>query len=538
MSDSQKSPSRWSGWLLSLYLNGLFQTFVVCFVVLAAMALTDGGQGLIPLACLTAGVVASLFATVCDPFLRRWRQAMLGGPPQRVRYLVLSALLSLGMLLWSVLSLALLLAALPYLLTRGATVSPPSEELLPSLDLVLDNTGQLALLVAWLAGWTLCLLTRQAVQQQPVPHTEPPGMMRRLLGLLVLLPYAWTISQAGSALLAGGRLDPSLRQAYQSELQRALEQPGASVEKRLESALPADFREARPVKLWLAGRAPSDRNELLGLWCQEAARLSQAPSPWNSPALVALARLGELHRIAGEGKVPPQLLAEWIVRSQVILLEWGGADPTLVQRLYEMRLPAVEWQKLLDLALARDDLSAGASLSEQSVRERFLETAVRALSKSDYDMDGKLQRQLFQRSRERAVLNRLWQNFQAGKPYPSATKPPSFEEFQRRYAPSLAFDLRAVDADIRQATFKEDLARQNLAYTVVLLELKRRQAAGEPLPTRWDQFPPALAALGEAYADWIELIPTPQGVSLRQREPRGGMGLTHRFTQARTSGGG
>jgi hypothetical protein len=73
---------------------------------------------------------------------------------------------------------------------------------------------------------------------------------------------------------------------------------------------------------------------------------------------------------------------------------------------------------------------------------------------------------------------------------------------------------------------------------VVLLELKRRQAAGEPLPTRWDQFPPALAALGEAYADWIELIPTPQGVSLRQREPRGGMGLTHRFTQARTSGGG
>lgn len=535
MNEPDKTPtgSRWPGWLLSLYLNGFCQTFVVCFVLLAALALADGGTGLIPAACLGAGVVATLFALVASPLLRPWREAMLPGQSPG-RYLALSALVSASMLLWSVLTLAMMFAGLPYLLAGGLYMSPPAEELLPSLDLVLDGSGFFALGLAWLCGQAVCLLTRQAVQEQPSAVSLTRARLSRyLLSALLLLPYFLVLGRAGGALMRGARLDPSLRQAYQSELEPGPGQQALAPKDRLERALPPAFRDSPLVKAWLAGKEPLDRSKLLTLWCEHAARLSGGPKFWDTPSLVALARVADLENIVGAAAVPAPLRAEWMVRSAVILLEWGGSDPTDTHRLYELDLPAAEWERLLDLALARADLAQGASLSDQDVRDRFVDAAARVLTKRDRDMDGKLRRQLFQRSDERAALNRLWQAFQAGKPYPEVSAPPSPESFRQRYASSLGFDLRAVDADISQATFKEDLARQTLAYNIVLMELKRLEAEGARLPGSWDEFRPEVAAIAKAYAEWIELSALDREVTIRRKEPREGMSLTHRFGQPR-----
>ncbi len=501
-----------------LYLNGWSAAFVVCFVLLLNF-IPEGARGLVPLAGLASCVVAALFALAMSPFLAPWRAAMMNGR----HYLPLSAFLSVGLLAWSVLSFSLVVVGF----AASQYGTDPREELLAALDLFLDGLGSRVMGLAWAFGFLVCLLARQVISQHQELVYPEATTWRKLLSGLVVLPYLLLVFEATGVVLQGARLDPSIQAAYQREIRAALEGRNVSMEERVASQLPPDFLAEDSVRKWL-GHRRVDRAKLVRLWCRQAARFWGEQEFWNHYQLVALARLAALESLLTDD-VPPALAAELAVRSEVILVEHGGVDPTQSHRLYDLRLSSQQWARLIDLALDRNDLLRAAALTDADVRERFVDGAAQVLGSTDYDMDGKLQRKYFQRCAQRRELNRLWQAYQSGKPYPEAGPPLGLQDFKKRYAASLDFDLEAVEHDVAQATFREDLARQNLAYDIVLMELKRLEADGARLPRSWDEFRPEIASVGRAYSDWINLIPSESGVGLRRTEPRSGMALTHTF---------
>lgn len=513
--------------LLGLYANGWCAAFSVAFLMLGGLVFQEGGGGLIVgagAACLSA----TYFSVAVAPFLGRWRDAV-----GTARYWRLSLALSTGLVLWTALSWSLLVLVVPYAVGVGGGTSP-LEAVLLSLDRVMDGLGAFILGLSWLAGLGACGLGRLALSSDPFTY-RGNSLWRRVLGAFLLLPYLMALIGAGVTAWQGRRLDPGIMAAYQTEIAAVLAQKGSEAEA---SGLPTDFIQSGAVRPWLfpgKQRGKLDRKALLETWCREAERLWSGPDFWTKPGLVALARLARDRHIAGvdpeKQGVPEALLAEVTIRCEVVLLEWGGVDVSATQRLYDTRLPAASWAKLVELGLSRTDLASSAALNDTDVRDRFVQAAARVLSKSDYDMDGQLQRRFFQRCLERRDLNALWESFESGKPYPASGAPLDVEPFRKRYAASLDFDLLAIDADIKQATFQEDLARQTLAYHIVMMELKRLEAEGSPLPQTLDQLRPPVVAIAKAYSPWMVLLRLGDGdVALKRVDPhRNGMSLTHRF---------
>ena len=523
------APSRTTQAVVGLYANGWCASFAVAFLMLGGLTFGEGGGGLL-VGSAAACLIATYFSLAVSPFLCRWRAAM-----RRSAFWPLSVLLSAGLLLWAALSWCLLLLVTPYAFGAGGGVSA-AESISLSLDRILDGLALTVVGISWVAGMTACLLSQHALSQDPPYVYGGATSWRKALGLVLLVPYLLVLVGAGGVAWRGRQLDPGIEAAYKREIATALGQKKGDPEASA-GGVPASFLAAAPVQLWLQpkpGQPRLDRKALLRTWCQEAAQLWTGDAFWNKPELIALARLARERHIAGLDPethgVPAALLAELAVRCEVILVEWGGVDASTTQRLYEMELPANQWAMLVELGLSRTDLTLSAALDDSDVRDRFVNDAARVLSKGDYDMDGKLQRHFFQRSLEREQLNALWQAFQSGKPYPAAGTPPGVDEFRKRYASSLDFDLNAIDADIGQATFSEERNRQTLAYNIVMMELKRLRAEAAPMPQSLDELRPPVAIIAKAYAEWITLKSENGRIFLKQVEPhRNGMSLTHRF---------
>lgn len=527
--ENTPTPSRTTQAVVGLYANGWCTAFAVAFLMLGGLTFGEGGGGLL-VGSAAACLIATYFSVAVSPFLCRWRGAV-----GRTAFWPFSVALCTGLVLWTALSWCLLLLATPYAFGAGGGVSI-AQSISLSLDRIFDGLALTVVGISWLAGMTACLLGWHAMGQDPPHIYSGATTWRKALGLVLLVPYLLVLLGAGAIAWRGRRLDPGIEAAYKNEIATALEQKKGDPEIGA-SGLPPSFLAAAPVQLWLQpkpGQAKLDRKALLRTWCQEAARLWTGEAFWNKPELVALARLARERHIAGLDPethgVPAELLAELAVRCEVILVQWGGVDASTTQRLYEMELPAGQWAKLVEIGLSRTDLTLSAALDDSDVRDRFVHDAVRVLSKGDYDMDGKLQRHFFQRCLEREQLNALWQAFQSGKPYPAAGPPLGVDEFRKRYAASLDFDLNAIDADIGQATFSEERDRQALAYDIVMMELKRLRAEGAPMPRSLDQLRAPVAAIAKAYAEWITLKSENGKIFLKQIEPhRNGMSLTHRF---------
>jgi hypothetical protein len=507
---------------LVLNLNGWWPACAVAYVLMADLLRSSGIAVVLVVATLVSPVIAMLFSLALGPFLCRWRASMAGNG-----YVWASALLSTGLMLWAVLTLSLFRMAVLHFAGWGTS---PSEDFLVALDGNLDGLGYGAVVLAWMSGLVVCLWCRERLRGEALLYAGAVPW-RKALGLVLLVPYGLAGLTAAFTVWQGARLNLGLRSVYAQEIASAVSHKGWSDEKQVEAELPPDFRQQPAVATWIAHDLAKavDKNAVLKLWCQEAARLWTGPEFWKSPQLLALARLALSRGVLERQDVKPSLRAEVAVRAEVVLIERGGVGPTHSQRLYELKLPALAWSGLVDLALTRTDLLQAASLTDDDVRDRFVQAGARVLSKSDYDMDGNLQRKFFQRCAERAHLNGLWRAYEAGKPYPRKDSPLTLDEFRKHYAASLAFDLNAVDSDISQVTFGEDLARQGLAYDIVLMELKRLEAAKARLPRKWSEFRPEIGALGRAYSDWIELTPVNQGVNLRRTNPRRGVSLTHSF---------
>lgn len=513
--------------VLGLYANGWYVAFSVAFLMLGGLVFQEGGSGLV-VGAGAACLVATYFSLAVGPFLDRWRAALL-----ERSYWPRSVALTTGLLFWTAVSWSLLLLGIPYAFGVGGGGASALETVLLSLDRILDGLGLTIVGLSWMVGMGACLLGRHALAEDPLVYGGSTTW-RKLLGAVLLVPYLLVCGGAAATAWQGRRLDPGIIAAYELEIAASLARKNDDLQ-AITSGVPEAFLQAAPVRQWLHPEVgvKLDRKALLNTWCEEAARLWTGQRFWSTPSLVALARLARDRHIAGldpEKSVPAELLAELAIRSEVVLLEWGGVDVSTTQRLYDMRLSAQTWAKLVELGLSRTDLATSATLDDTDVRDRFVQGAARVLSKSDYDMDGKLQRRFFQRSLERKELNALWRAFELGKPYPPPAAPLGVEAFRKRYSASLDFDLAGVDADIQQATYQEDVDRQTLAYDIVMMELKRLEAEGEPLPRTFEQLRPPVAAIARAYAEWMILKPGPDGVTLKRVDPhRNGMTLSHRF---------
>lgn len=515
---------------LVLHLSGWWPAFAVAFVLCSGLMLHEGIRVVLTIGLSAASLCAGLFTLIVGPFLGRWRSSTQGGSGHLAR----SSLLCLALLPWTVLSLALLLIGTAVIVAWNGHPPNPADELLPGLDRIIDGVPLATLGLAWLAGLVACLLGREMVREELVVYSGGSSW-RKALSVLLLLPYLWAGQMVLSAVLHGSRLDASLQDTYQTDIAALLRYGTDAQEAALIDLLPAGFRETPAVRDWLLKPvSPTVRwNKIAGLWCEHAAELWNGEEFWNRPTLVALARLARDREIIEHSDLRPALRGEVAVRSEVVLIEHGGVDVTHSQRLYELELPSETWARLVDLGLERRDLLQAAALDDRDVHDRFVQAAARVLSRGDYDLDGNLQRHSLERCAERQQLNALWQSYQAGKPYPAPDKPLTRKQFDSRYASSLAFNLAGVDSDITQVTYSEEVARQALAYDIVLMELKRLQAAGGPLPRSWKEFRPEIGAVGLAYRDWILLDAGKDKVTLRRQQPRHGTGLPHSFLQPR-----
>lgn len=512
---------------MGLHRNGWWPAFVVSIVWSVALLLDEGGAVAAVIGTSAAVLSATYFCLAVGPFLGGWRQSL--GDESSLVYLATSALLCGGLLGWTVLTLPGLFFGAAYLVGADSG-SQTWSDLLPALDYVIDGVSSGVIVLAWLSGMACCVWGRLAFLR-PLPPYRAAGWGRKLLGMLMVFPHCLVLATVASVVWHGGRLDPELHATYEHEIAQAIAHRSQATEETLRAALPESFSGHRLVVDWLAkGVAPAPLwNGVLSVWLKEATRLSSAPQFYNDPALQAMARLVVARGVIEREDLEPELRAEVSLRSEVLLLDHGGVDRTVSQRLYDTDLSSQSWSRLVEHALQREDLLRGAELTDDDVRHRFVEGAARVLSKSDYDLDGRLQRKFLQRCQERADLNDTWRSYLAGKPYPAPAQPLDRERFQARYAASIAFDLNAIDRDISQATFAKDLARQNLAYDIIVMEFKRLEAAKAPLPRRWEEFRPPLARIGQAYSDWMSLTPTGDGVSLRRHDPWHGMSLAHRF---------
>jgi hypothetical protein len=514
--------------------SGWFPALLAGATLCAAALLGDGPLVVIPAATLLAIGSATLFSLAVGPWLGPWRRAK-----TTAGFALGSALLALGLLLWSLLSMAAVPILGPSLIGLSRDANHPLSEIVPGLDAVINAVPGPSLLLAWGLAMLCCLAGREHCQKLPY---SGESAWRKLLSLLVLAPYLYLCARAGAVAWNGRRLDPDFMAAYGSDIRAALQERSQTpaTARPVPANLPRSFRSDPAVRAWLE-RAPersekaapaTDWNAILRAWCREAASRWAKPRFWQDPELLALARLASQSSFIELSGVDPALRAEAAIRTQVLLLDHGGVTVTQSQRLYDMSLSAQQWERLLRMVLARDDLEKGAALSEDILRERFVAAGARLLQKRPYDLDGNPQRDIFQRCLDRSRLNDRWRHFQQGKPYPVPAAPLPPQEFEKRYAPSLSFDLDEVDEDPRQATFDNALARQDLAYNAVLMELQRLRAAGAPLPRRWSDLAAPVAALARAYAPWMELRPIPGGVRLIRKDPRHGLGLPHDFREA------
>ncbi len=515
---------------LVLHLSGWWPAFTVAFVLCSSLMLHEGIRVVLTIGLSAASLCAGLFTLIVGPFLGSWRASARGEGGHLIR----SAVLCLGLIPWTVLSLTGLLIGTAIIVAWNGHPPNPADELLPGLDRIIDGVPTATLGLAWLAGLAACLIGREMVRDEVVVYSGG-SRWRQALSVLLLLPYLWACQMVLSAVWEGSRLDPDLRRAYETDIAAMLRHGTDAQEAAVVDLLPVGFREDPVVQVWLAKKSssPAKRNAVLKLWCEQAATLWTGDEFWNRPPLVALSQLARSREIIERSDLKPALRGEVAVRSEVVLIEHGGVSVTQSQRLYDMTLPAETWAKLVDLGLSRTDLLQAAALDDRDVHDRFVQAAARVLARGDYDLDGNLQRHSLERCAERQHLNALWQSYQAGKPYPVADHPLSRKEFDNRYASSLAFNLSTADSDITQVTYSEEVARQALAYDIVLMELKRLEALGAPLPRSWAEFRPEVRAVGEAYRDWILLAANPNGVTLRRQQPRHGTGLTHSFVQSR-----
>lgn len=492
-----------------------------------ALLLDEGPAITIVIGSSASLLTAALFSLIVGPFLGGWRRSMKDDEPWL--YGGLSALLCAGLLLWTLFTLPALFLVAVYLV--GADIgAEPWTELLPALDHVLDGVGLRVLALAWLSGLVCCLECRRQYQLHRV-HEGGSPLWRKVLGALLFVPYALALFTVGGVVWGGLRLDPQLRAAYSEEIALVLDHKVATAEEALVKTLPPGLGQSSMVLQWANQPwAPvKSWNEVLELWCREASKLWAEDAFWKNPHSVAMAELVVSRGVIEREDLDPALRAEAMVRSAAILLDRGGVSQTMSQRLFELELPEERWKALVELALERRDILQGAELTDEDVRHKFIDGAVRVLSKGDHDMDGRLQRRFFQRCQERSELNSLWRGYQDGKPYPKPEAPLGREQFQARYQASIDFDLKAIDHDIFQVTFEKELARQNLAYDIVVMELQRLQQENGKLPRSWEQFRPEVAKVGKAYRDWMALEATPEGVRLRRLDPWQGMSLIHRF---------
>lgn len=530
--DTDPPARRWGERLAWLHLSGWLPAAVVSFAVCVPVL---GGEAIlasVAIALLFTSINASLFALSVGPWLGPWRRSL----SQSFPYGVLTALLGLLLVGWT----AITLSAFPLLGARlvGGVDSSGNlgHQALAALDMVLNEGGALGWALVWLIAVAACLGGREIARNHPASiYAESAG--RKLLGTALLTPYLLLLGQAALVVWQGGRLAPDFRQAYGPDIEAALQQPADP----LRDQLPASFGRLPQVVAWLNGASAFDSlvppkpdwKTIFPAWLKEVRRLwGDSPDRWKNPELQALAQVARRESLLSSSKgVDPALRAELAIRSQVLLLDRGGVSSTQAQRLFELELPAPVWGALVALALSPPGLEHGAVLSDDILREEFADEGAAVARRTDRDLDGNKQWNLFARCLERARLNHRWREYQRGKPYVEPATPLNRQQFAERYAPSLEFRLDDIDADIGQFTFSNDLARQELAYVAVMMELKRLEAEGAALPQTWADFRPEVAALARAYSDWMRLTPVPGGVDLRRPEIRGGLGLAHHFRQ-------
>lgn len=446
------------------------------------------------------------------PWLTSWRTSA----PFFARYLVNSMVLSALVVLWAYLALVWeVTLSLSFL---GQTRHPEAEFFV-SADRVIEGVPW-----TWVGGLYLvallgCLWSRQRLLESPCQY--PEGRGRRVVGLVLMLPLGCSALALVGVAILGARLDAELVARYQPDVERALAQGGDSLRQRRLAALPP---------LWSSSSTLASPEEV-ERWLASVRRLWVGPNFWSSPELRSLCWLARYRSVLTQRSIPEAARAEVAVRCSVVLLEQGVEPAYQIERLSQMSLPAEDWRSLQGVILSRSDLAQGVPQRESHLDERLFLGLLQLQQSQALPSEDRKSRRFFERSLERLRLNRLGRALVQAASVEPPGQPSTPEQVRLRYPATLEFDLLAVQNDSRQASFPEEVARPSLGYQLALFELKRRQAAGEPYPQRWEEFPEEFQPIVLAYREWMRLTPEAGGVELLRQDARGGFHLTHRFSR-------
>ncbi len=223
---------------LVLHLSGWWPAFTVAFVLCSGLMLHEGIRVVLTIGLSAASLCAGLFTLIVGPFLGSWRASAQG----EGGHLIKSAVLCLGLIPWTVLSLTGLLIATTVTVAWSGHPPNPADELLPGLDRIIDGVPTATLGLAWLAGLAACLMGREMVRDEVVVYSGG-SRWRRALSVLLLLPYLWACQMVLSAVWEGSRLDPELRRAYETDIAAMLRHGTDAQEAAVVDLLPVGFRE-------------------------------------------------------------------------------------------------------------------------------------------------------------------------------------------------------------------------------------------------------------------------------------------------------
>ncbi|MGE0493034.1 MAG: hypothetical protein AB7S38_27730 [Vulcanimicrobiota bacterium] len=427
-------------------------------------------------------VNATVFALAVGPWLSGWRRD-LRSTRVRLRAVMLAAVatfwslatLTAGQLYWRF--------GLKFTLWNWAD----------SLDEVFLRVDGRLLALSWAAGLLGCSLAMMVAHQRSWALYQGETWWRRVLGLALIVPVAWGL--VSTVWLA------SLKTEYDPGLLDVKAVPSPSLED-----LPAAY-EQHPVIVRIneAGGVKDleEARQWSQLWLEAVDSEWNGERPWNKLSIRALG-LESFHFAPPEDRwspvATPSAIEVELVRQTIVPGTFPPFD--LWTQFRDGNYPPATWERWTNKALRRTDLAQGLPSAQPELLEWVKGTVPEAVSEDHF----------FQRRLLVYQYNAFWRALSKLPPEASA----------RPLTRSELVALTGED-DHGMAPLAEhprlffsvtESQRRGLAALIILLELKRLQSQGQPLPTRWDEFRPEVAELGHAYADWFRLSQTEEGLEL------------------------
>ena len=442
------------------------------------------GPASLAVALLVSLLVSSLFALAAGPWGRSWRRSL-----TRRHFLVRSAARCLLLVFW----FPLLLTWVYWLKDRSIREGLDGGGKLfqdlwaMALDTAFDDFTVAAIVAGWLLGLLGCYGARRLTLRNPWVLYHGASGWRKVMGGVLLAPVLLLACGALTLLVLGARPDPAL-----VELAKA---PRSTQSPRQD--LPPDLLAyARMDNKNFYG---SDDKELRTRWLAEAVPRWSGDKPWEDKTLRAIAGLLPPPPLPKTGPVPLDLLRQTLLAACVD--PDNSSVETLPEILSQLTYSADEWQRLRDLVLVRSDLARGARPSAENswqLRKLSEDLAWPAESES-LTLFGE---NAFQLAFHCYAANEM---MEAIRNTPDPLHPLSRTEVDAAFSGDSANLQQSIKTGIDFFRDQSERPRRRLVYVLMLLELQRMRAAGEPLPTGLSSLSRPVRDIVAAYSTWFTL---------------------------------